>query len=141
MGARFSTPVQTGPGAYQDSCTMGTRSFLGVKSGRRVTLTPHPLLVPWSRKGRAVPLLPLWAVRSVQSLSAYTRVTFTFSLRDISHEGLRIFYCCLLHKITLKTFCSIEMVSGCYGSRRGINIRRTPHNVTLYVNLPPCFET
>ena len=25
-------------------------------------LTPHPLLVPWSRKSRAIPLLPLWAV-------------------------------------------------------------------------------
>ena len=25
--------------------------FPGVKSGRDVTLTPHPLLVPWSRKG------------------------------------------------------------------------------------------
>ena len=47
-GARFYTPVQTGPGAHPASCTMGTRSFLGVKSGRGVTLTPHPLLVPWS---------------------------------------------------------------------------------------------
>jgi len=27
---------------------MGTGSFSGVKSGRGVTLTPHPLLVPWS---------------------------------------------------------------------------------------------
>jgi hypothetical protein len=27
--------------------TMGTGSFLGVKSGRGVTLTPHPLLVLW----------------------------------------------------------------------------------------------
>jgi len=27
-----------------------------------VTLTFHPLLVPWSRKSRAIPLLPLWAV-------------------------------------------------------------------------------
>jgi len=27
---------------------MGTGSFLGVKSGRGVMLTPHPLLVPWS---------------------------------------------------------------------------------------------
>ena len=60
------------------SCTMGTGSFLGVKSGRGVTLTPHPLLVPWSRKGRAIPLLPVWAVWPVQSLSACTRVTFTF---------------------------------------------------------------
>jgi len=43
------------------SCTMGTWSFPGVKSGRGVTLTPHPLLVSWSRKGSAIPLLPLWA--------------------------------------------------------------------------------
>jgi len=52
----------------------------GVKSGRGVTLTPHPLPVPWSRKGRAIPLLPLWAVRPVQSLSVCTRVHFTFLL-------------------------------------------------------------
>ena len=45
-GARFSAPVQTGPGAHPASCTMGTRSFPGVKRGRRVTLTPYPLLVP-----------------------------------------------------------------------------------------------
>ena len=44
-GARFSAPVQTGPGAHPASCTMGTGSFTGVKSGRNVTLTPHPLLV------------------------------------------------------------------------------------------------
>ena len=76
-GARFSAPVQTGPGAHPASCTMGTRSFPGVKSGRGVTLTPHPLLVPWSRKGSAIPLLPLWAIRPVQSLSTCTRVHFT----------------------------------------------------------------
>jgi hypothetical protein len=58
-GARFSTPVQTGPGAHPASCTMGTGSFPGVKSGRGVMPTPHSLLVPWSRKGRAIPLLPL----------------------------------------------------------------------------------
>ena len=76
--ARFSAPVQTGPGAHPASCTMGTGSFPGVKSGRVMTLTPHPLLVPRSRKSRAVPLLPLWAIWSVQSLSACTRVHFTF---------------------------------------------------------------
>ena len=57
----------------------GYRVFPGVKCGRGVTLTSHPLLVPWSRKGRAIPLLPLWAVRPVQSLSACTRVHFTFT--------------------------------------------------------------
>ena len=51
--------------------------FPGVKSGRSVTLTPQPLIVPWSWKVRAIPLLPLWAVRVVQSLSACTRVHFT----------------------------------------------------------------
>ena len=46
VGARFSEPVQTGPGAHPASCTMGTGSFPRVKSGRGVTLTPHPLLMP-----------------------------------------------------------------------------------------------
>ena len=78
LGARFSAPVHTGPEAHPASCTMSTGSFPGVKSGRCVTLTPHPLLVPCSRKGRAIPLLPLWTVRPVQSLSACTRVHFTF---------------------------------------------------------------
>jgi len=80
VGARFSTPVQTGPGAHPASYTMGTGSFPGAKRGRGVRLTPHPLLVPWSRKSRAIPLLPLWAVRPVQCLSACTRVHFTFTI-------------------------------------------------------------
>jgi len=41
-------PVQTGPGAHPASYTMGTESFPGIKSRRGVTLTPYPLLVPWS---------------------------------------------------------------------------------------------
>ena len=41
-GARFSAPVQTGPGAHPASCTMGTGSLPGVKSSRIVTLIPHP---------------------------------------------------------------------------------------------------
>ena len=77
MGTRFSAPVQTGRGAHPASCTMVTKSFPGVESGRDETLTPHALLVPWSRKCRAIPLLPLWAVRPVQSLSDCTRVHFT----------------------------------------------------------------
>ena len=56
MGVRFSTPVQAVPGAHPASCTRVTGS--GVKSGRCVTLTPHPLLVQWPRKSRAIPLPP-----------------------------------------------------------------------------------
>ena len=83
VGARFSAPVQTGPGDHPASCTMGTGSFQGVKIGRGVTLT---LMVPWSWKGRVIPLLSLWAVQPVQSLSACTRVTFTFTLLPIVYN-------------------------------------------------------
>ena len=89
MGARFSTPVETGPGAHPTSCTMGTGSFPGVKSGRGVTLTPHPLLVPWSHERVELylysPYGPYGLYRAsvpVQGctlpyLSACTRVHFT----------------------------------------------------------------
>jgi len=83
---RFSAPVQTGPGA----CTVGTGSFPGVKSGRGVTLTLQPLLMPWSRKSRAIPLLPLWAVRPVQSLSTCTRVHFVFTFYTNSDIGVSL---------------------------------------------------
>jgi hypothetical protein len=79
VGARFSALVQTGPGAHPASCTVGTGYFLGAKSGRDVTLTPHPLQVPWSWKSRAMPLPPLWAVRPVQSLSACTVELYLYS--------------------------------------------------------------
>ena len=61
VGARFSSPIQTVPGAHPASCTMSTGSFPGVKSGRSVTLTTHPLLVSLSRKIRAISLPTLWA--------------------------------------------------------------------------------
>ena len=37
-------PVQTGSEAHPASCTMGTGSFPGVKYGRGVLLTTHPVL-------------------------------------------------------------------------------------------------
>jgi hypothetical protein len=41
--AKFSTPVQTGPGAHPFSCTMGTGSFSWVKrSGRGFDHPPPP---------------------------------------------------------------------------------------------------
>ena len=56
----------------------GYRVFTGGKERLGCDADPSPLLVPWSRKGRAIPLLPLWAVRPVQGLSACTRMHFTF---------------------------------------------------------------
>jgi len=60
VGRDFA-PVQTDPGAHPASCTMGTRSFPGLKCGRGVLLTTHPLLVPRSWKSSAIPLSTLWA--------------------------------------------------------------------------------
>jgi hypothetical protein len=75
VGARFSAPVQTGPGAHPASCTMGTGSFPGVESGRGVTLIPHLLLVQ-SSKNRIVlylysPSWPSWPVERVNPTSIW----------------------------------------------------------------------
>ena len=49
VGARFSAPLQTGPGAHPASYTMGTGSFPGIKRpGRGVDHPPH--LVPRLKK-------------------------------------------------------------------------------------------
>jgi hypothetical protein len=89
--AKYSAPVQAGPGAHPASCTMGTGSFPEAKSSRGMTLTPHLLLVPWSRKSRALPLLPLWAVRPVNNLGAWTRVDFTFTFTYLSGNQTNTF--------------------------------------------------
>jgi hypothetical protein len=54
-------PFQTGPGAHPASCTTGTGSFPGLKFGRGVLLTTHPLLAPKSWKSRAILLHSHWA--------------------------------------------------------------------------------
>ena len=68
-------PVQTGPGAHPASYKMGTESFPGVKYNWGVTLNPHPLLVPWSWKSRAIPLPTIWATTGPVTGSRYL---FTF---------------------------------------------------------------
>ena len=117
MRARFSAPVMTGSGAHPASCTMRTRSFPGVKSDRSVTLTPHPLLVQWSRKGRAKPLLPLWAIRPVQSFSGCTRVHFYISIQST--------YICSTHTHTYNTNTCIHAC----GYTQGI------HNIHAYTHI------
>ena len=42
-------------------CKMGTGFSPGVKCGRSVLLTTHPILVPRTWKSRAIPLSTLWA--------------------------------------------------------------------------------
>jgi hypothetical protein len=45
---------------------MGTGSFPGVESGRGVTLTPHPRLVPRSKNGVELYLCSPWPIKRVK---------------------------------------------------------------------------
>jgi len=47
---KFSAPVQTGPGAYPVSYTVGTVSLSWGLNGQSVALTTHPHLTPRSKK-------------------------------------------------------------------------------------------
>ena len=100
MGASFSAPVQTGPGTHPAYCTIGTGSFPGGKAaGRNADPSPpsnslvkkeysYTSAPPMGRTActepqclysTAIPLLLLWAVRPVQSLSACTVQLYLYS--------------------------------------------------------------
>ena len=75
--ARFSSPVQTGPGAHPASYMIGKGSFPGVKRpGHGVDHPPH--LASRLKKTRSITLLPLWV------FVACSRVRFkgTICLRE-----------------------------------------------------------
>jgi len=62
---RFSTPVQTGPGAHPASYTMGTGSFLGVKQPGCVVDPPPPSSAEVKERVELYlhsPFGPLWPV-------------------------------------------------------------------------------
>jgi len=63
--------------SYTSTLLMGRTACTEPQCLYKGALYPSHLLRPWSRKGGAIPLLFLWAVRPVQSLSACTRVHFT----------------------------------------------------------------
>ena len=48
-GRDFPHLSRPDPEVHPASCTVGTGSFLGVRCGQGVTLTPYPLLVPRSK--------------------------------------------------------------------------------------------
>ena len=56
VGARFSAPAQTGPGAYSAFCTMGVRPFTGVKRPER-GVEHQPRLAPSLKRE---PLVLIW---------------------------------------------------------------------------------
>jgi len=60
-GAKFSAPVQAGPGAHPSSCTMGTGSFPGVKRPGRGVDHPSPSSAEVEGRVELYIWLPLWA--------------------------------------------------------------------------------
>ena len=56
VGARFSAPVQTGPGAHPASCTMGTGSLQWIKRPGRGADHPNPSKCRSLKLCRAIPL-------------------------------------------------------------------------------------
>ena len=99
----------------------GYRIFPGVKSGRGVTLTPHPLLVPWSRKSRAITTLPMDRTVCTGPRCLYKCCTLPFLLswRSASSFEISVLYyvskfkiLCILISATYATFV---LFWGCRG--------------------------
>ena len=72
VGARFSTPVQTGPGDHPASCTVGTGLFHGIKRPGRGVIHPTPS----GAEVKETVELYLYSLLCV--FAACSRVTFTF---------------------------------------------------------------
>jgi hypothetical protein len=106
--ARYSEPSQTGPEAHPAYCTKGTMSkerperhadhsppsSTVVKKEYKYISTPFigrtACTEPQCLYSTAIPLLPLWTVRPIQSLSACTKVHFTFTLRNWQSEYVAV---------------------------------------------------
>ena len=88
MGTRFSTPIQTGPGAHPPSYTMGTRSFPGIKlPGHGVDHPPPPKSsaeVKEKVEVRGISLLHLWAFMACYRVNFYNVLKQTWSLHVYS---------------------------------------------------------
>ena len=111
-GGEIFRPSRPALGVYPVSCTMGTGSFRGVKCGRGVTLTTHPLLAPRYWKIRAILLPPLghnrtfngvilpwpftyWSICSVPKMAVFCIsliLCFSGMLLDIFWMILRLFH-------------------------------------------------
>ena len=97
--------------------------------------------MPWSWKSRAIPILPLWAVRPVQSLSACTRVHFTKSRigkrRDPSPVDWKVkVKCTLVQALRLcpghtdhRGSRGIALPFHDHGSRKGWGVSVTPRQL------------
>jgi len=61
VGARFSKPIQIGPGAHPASCGVDTVAFLGVKWPGHGAYHPPPYSIKDKERVELFLLLSLWA--------------------------------------------------------------------------------
>ena len=127
-------PAHTGPGAYPAAGTVGTGSFPGVNSGRGVTLTPYPLLVPWPRKSRAITTHPMGrtACRPTESQCLYKGALYLpcFSVRELTVGS--VFQCqCSSHNVNILSVGDYWMITVFFFTRN----RARSHTVWLQINL------
>jgi len=150
VGARFSAPVQTGPGAHPASCTMCTRSSPGVKSGRDVTLCPHPLLDPWSRKNRAIPLPPFgpYALNRASVTVQGCTLPLPLYIKNVTAPRLKfarassVCYLYILHFLFLRrSFLSFPDISLSTKSLRATNSQSTCLSARVYLVLHQVFRS
>ena len=91
-GARFSVRPDR-PWGPPSLLYNGYRVFPGVKSGRGVTPTPHPLLMPWSWKGRAIPLPTFCTTSRPATGTLYLSIIYPYIC--ICHSFLFIYCVCV----------------------------------------------
>jgi hypothetical protein len=118
--------VQTGSGVHPASCTMGTGSFPGVESGRGVTLTPHPLLVPRSENSRAIPLLSLRAFVACKKCETYLPKPYRTHFNLGSPSDIQFSSCLVINYVWCCGFLK-RSSSGC---------RRCPRRNKFRVRVP-----
>jgi len=80
FGTRYSALVRIVPWGHTAPSTIGTDSLPRVKKRPVRDAQSSLLLVPLSIKSKCIPLLQIWDVRLVQSISAFTRVHCTLPL-------------------------------------------------------------
>jgi len=74
VGMRFSAPVQTGPGAFPASCTIGTGSFPGVKWPGRGVDHPPPSSAEVKERVELYLYSPFWTFLACSRMNAFNQM-------------------------------------------------------------------
>ena len=65
--------------------------------------------MPWSRKSTAIPVLPLWVVRPVQSLSACTVELYLYSPQCLYSRAIPLLLLWVVWPVQSLSACTVEL--------------------------------